>query len=392
MPYPPGAYCGNSYATAPTGAGIIIGPGVTSISGFPPCFIFPGIYGPDYVSGTASGTPGIYECTINGLPTTIILAGDFENYTTIPDTTWDPVRFTVGVASTFAFTATGTHGPFTFRLYSDVYPHCPPLGGPMPPGLTFNADGSITGTPTTAGDYVVQFVILDSLFAGPLSGVVFEIRNAPPAPNPLTMTCGGPPAGTVGTAYSHSFPVSGGFPPYAWELWIGALPDGLTLNGSTGAVTGTPTTAGVFDFDIRVSDSTGDASVIECSITIGAAPAPGAPLALTCGGPPAGVVGTAYSHTFAASGGAAPYLYTLAGGLLPAGLTVDVTGAVSGIPAAAGTFAFSISVLDSVLAGAAVNCSITITAAAAAAGASVPIPLGRTAFPVALPDPTKECK
>src|SRR5581483_5062418 len=50
---------------------------------------------------------------------------------------------------------------------------------------------------------------------------------------------------------------SGGQSPYSWRLVSGALPDGLTLNGSSGAISGTPTAPGAFNFTIEVADATG---------------------------------------------------------------------------------------------------------------------------------------
>lgn len=59
----------------------------------------------------------------------------------------------------------------------------------------------------------------------------------------------------VGIAYSSSCAASGGVPPYTYSISSGALPTGLSLNTSTGAITGTPTTAGQFQFTCFVSDS-----------------------------------------------------------------------------------------------------------------------------------------
>jgi uncharacterized repeat protein (TIGR01451 family) len=52
------------------------------------------------------------------------------------------------------------------------------------------------------------------------------------------------PAAIVGTAYNSSLVATGGTPPYNFFVTAGALPAGLNLNASTGAVTGTPTGAG----------------------------------------------------------------------------------------------------------------------------------------------------
>ena len=72
---------------------------------------------------------------------------------------------------------------------------------------------------------------------------------------PLVITQVNLPAGTVGVPYSGGFTVSGGVPPYTWSIAQFALPPGLTINSSTGQITGMPTTAGTFSFRARVTDS-----------------------------------------------------------------------------------------------------------------------------------------
>lgn len=69
--------------------------------------------------------------------------------------------------------------------------------------------------------------------------------------NPSTL-----PNGTVGTLYSQTITASGGTAPYAFSVSGGALPGGLTLNTITGEITGTPTTAGTFNFSITATDAT----------------------------------------------------------------------------------------------------------------------------------------
>ena len=60
------------------------------------------------------------------------------------------------------------------------------------------------------------------------------------------------PSGTVGTAYADTFTASGGTLPYTWS--VNSLPANLTLNPTTGTISGTPTTAGSFSFTVRVID------------------------------------------------------------------------------------------------------------------------------------------
>ena len=79
------------------------------------------------------------------------------------------------------------------------------------------------------------------------------------------------PAGTVGDAYSATLTASSGTPPYTWSIISGALPAGLALS-SAGAITGTPTTAGTYQFTVQVTDAASLSSTQLLSITIGAAP------------------------------------------------------------------------------------------------------------------------
>jgi len=93
-------------------------------------------------------------------------------------------------------------------------------------------------------------------------------------PPPLTLSC---PSGTaqVGTAYSSSMTAAGGVPPYTYST-TGSLPGGLILNASTGAITGTPTAGGTFNFTAGVTDTSGTSAgtaSASCSITVSAAPA-----------------------------------------------------------------------------------------------------------------------
>src|SRR5262249_59713221 len=62
---------------------------------------------------------------------------------------------------------------------------------------------------------------------------------------------------------------------------------------------------------------------------------------------PAVTVGAVYAATLAASGGVAPFTWSIAAGALPAGLNLNATGKISGTPTAAGSFTFTAKVADS---------------------------------------------
>src|SRR5207249_4718900 len=149
------------------------------------------------------------------------------------------------------------------------------------------------------------------------------------------------PSGTVGTSYSQTLAATGGTPPYAWSVISGSLPAGLTLNVTSGAISGTPTTAGTSNFTVQVRDSERGEASKAFTLTINST-AP--PLSITTTSPLAGgTAGTAYSQTLAATGGAPPYGWSVISGSLPAGLTLNTTsGAISGTPTTAGTSNFTV--------------------------------------------------
>jgi hypothetical protein len=84
----------------------------------------------------------------------------------------------------------------------------------------------------------------------------------------LGITCGNPPNGQIGVAYSHTFPTGGGIAPLTFSIIAGSLPGGLILNAATGALTGTPTSHGTFAFTIQVQDAFGALNSVSCSIVV----------------------------------------------------------------------------------------------------------------------------
>ena len=125
----------------------------------------------------------------------------------------------------------------------------------------------------------------------------------------FTITTAALSDGTVTAAYSATLSASGGQSPYTWAITVGSLPLGLSLNSSTGAISGTPTTAGTSNFTVQVTDSNLSTQTKALGITVYSA------VSVTTATLADGTVNAAYSQTLAASGGKTPYTWALLWGV-----------------------------------------------------------------------------
>jgi hypothetical protein len=178
-----------------------------------------------------------------------------------------------------------------------------------------------------------------SLFLWACTGVA---QSAAPPPAALAVSTSGLPLAIIGSLYSVTLGASGGTAPYQWSITAGALPGGLTLNAGTGAITGTPGSAGTSNFTIQVQDSKQQVASANLGITVAA------PLTITTTTLTSGTVGVAYAAMVSASGGTAPYQWSITAGALPVGLTLSgTTGGISGTPTSATTSPITVEVMDS---------------------------------------------
>ncbi len=170
-------------------------------------------------------------------------------------------------------------------------------------------------------------------------------------------------AATAGTAYSATLSRSGGTSPFAWTVTSGTLPAGLTLNASSGAISGTPTAASSGSVTFQVTDAAGISATSQ-PIVFTVNPPP--PLTITTASLPAGATGTAYNQTLQVTGGVPSYKWSLTGGSLPVGLSLSSAGVISGTPNAVATSNFTVTVTDSETPTAqTAQASLSITVAAA---------------------------
>jgi hypothetical protein len=300
--------------------------------------------------GTASFT---VQATDSSSPAQVATAS--ESLTVHP--TSDPLtvttttlpELTAGQDYGAQLTSTGGVAPVTWSVSS----------GSLPPGLSLDpGTGLLTGAATSAGTYDFTAQATDG--SAPVSQTATASLSitidAPPA---LSITTAGAFDGTEGSYYSSTFQATGGVGSYNWYISSGSLPDGLSLDGSTGQVTGTPTGTGTSTFDVTVSDAAGDTATQSYSVDIAQVP-----LTVSSTIAPA-TVGTYYTGNITPSGGEAPYGYSLVSGTLPDGLTFDSsTGAIVGTPTQSGSFPLQVSVADSSDPSQQATASVTLTVAA----------------------------
>lgn len=197
-----------------------------------------------------------------------------------------------------------------------------------------------------------------SFSAGIRRLATFHAGNAPGAyPGPRIATTS-LPSGSVGGSYSAQLSASGGSPPFSWYRVSGSLPAGLSL-AMSGAITGRPTTTQQTSFTVRLIDGAGYRSPTDMTLSITVAAGP----SIVTTSLPGGQVGTGYSAGLQATGGAAPYTWSLAGGSLPPGIGLAPNGTISGTPSTAGTYSFSVRVVDSNGAPSPSNANLTISIA-----------------------------
>ena len=261
----------------------------------------------------------------------------------------------VGAAYSQTLQATGGSAPYTWSATG------------LPAGLTLDAaTGILSGTPTVGGTSTISVTVTDA--AGGTAPASLSLTVGALTITPATL-----PNGVVGVPYSAALTVAG-TTIASWTVTVGTLPAGLTLNASTGVISGKPTTAGSSTFTITAGQGVGNSPgppiqqaftlVISGapSVTITGLPTTGVaatqpPAAVTLSGPsPVTTTGTLTLAFTPASGGTQPFDAKFASGspytanfTIAAGSTQGLFGAASSVPVMIGTVAGTITIHTTLL-------------------------------------------
>ena len=191
-------------------------------------------------------------------------------------------------------------------------------------------------------------------FPRPFNGRICDIGSYELQADPLSIGVTTVATGEAGVSFTSDLMVSGGIPPYIVSLIKGALPAGLSL-GNDGVISGTISPAAkTARITVRITDSVNDSVTKSFKMTILKA------LSLS-ERTKTGRVGKNYNASLKIKGGLGPFNWSLTAGALPPGLSFNTaTGAITGIPAQAGTFPLTVQVTDALGGLDAENVTLTV--------------------------------
>jgi hypothetical protein len=184
-------------------------------------------------------------------------------------------------------------------------------GGVLPDGLSMNQSGVITGTPTVGGTFSFTVQVQDRWSPANTAAADLSITVI----TRLSVTTDSLPGGEVGQDYAQAVTAQGGVPPYEWSVMYGQLPPGLSLDASTGAISGTPAAPGSYQFTVRADDGGDPAQSATVDLTV----VVGSSLTITTGSLPTLMATVSYNIPLNAASGTAPYAWSITAGALREG-------------------------------------------------------------------------
>ena len=251
------------------------------------------------------------------------------------------------VGQAFSYTITATNSPTSFS------------GSGLPSWASVNTStGAITGTPTTVGTTSVTISATNAGGTGSATLIITVNLPLPPV-----ITSASTASGYVGQAFSYNITATNNPKSFG----ASGLPSWASVNTSTGAITGTPTTVGTTSVTINATNAGGTGSAT-LTITVNLPPPP----VITSASTASGYVGQAFSYNVTATNN--PKSFGASG--LPSWASVNTsTGAITGTPTTAGTTSVAISATNADGTGSAtltitISTPLTIATLAGLAGSS----------------------
>jgi hypothetical protein len=307
------------------------------------------------ISGTPSGSAGTTNFTVKvtdsasntataSFSIAIVAGVSITSPTSLadgyPNTAYSPVTLA----------ATGGSGSYTNWTVTS---------GSAPAGMGLSTAGVLSGTPTTAGNYSFVVKVTDSASNTATATFTLTVEAT------LSISTTSLPSAATGNAYSQTLAATGGSGGYSWSVSSSdpnTLPTYNLSLASNGQITGNPSSTGTANFTAVVTDSTGHTASQALSIAVSS-------MTINTSTLTYGAVGTAYSQTLTASGGAGGYTWTVTSGasnLAALGLTLTSAGVLTSNGAAlatTGNAAFTVQVKDSSNATATASYTVYVYAA-----------------------------
>ncbi len=218
--------------------------------------------------------------------------------------------------------------------------------GTLPAGLALSTTGILSGTPTTDGTYEFTVEVSNTGGKDTKSLSITVSKSAPVVVVPV-ITTETLPAATRGTAYSAALTAASDA-PVTWSAT--GLPAGLAIDGSTGAISGTPTASGTFTVAVTATNSGGSVNKTFTLTVAEPVPVGTRPTITTTEIPPA-TKDVPYSVILEATG-TAPITWSVLAPGLPAGLEInestgEISGTVKGVYASSGPISFAVTATNS---------------------------------------------
>lgn len=221
---------------------------------------------------------------------------------------------------------------------------------------TVELEGTLPA-PLSTGDYVIG-VLADPELSLPEAN---ELDNLGLAADPLNVFSGtlelrtaDLPGGTVFIPYFAKLDARGGDGHFTYAIAAGRLPAGLTLDATTGEISGTPTQSGAIQLDLVVQ-SGGLTDLATYTVIVSES---GVELTIVTPSLEGATLGLAYEETLTVAGGEPPYRWDLRSGFLPPGLDLGNDGRIRGVPSQEGRYTFHVGVSDAL--GGAVTAELSI--------------------------------